>query len=81
MPHLDFPLKLSRNQCLAYYRGSARQVHARSLDGQRVAFPASALSRIMTRTGVHGIYRLTFDDGGHFLSLTWQRPLPPGHSG
>ncbi|TDR56133.1 uncharacterized protein DUF2835 [Halomonas ventosae] len=81
MAHLDIPLDLSCEQCLAYYRGSARQVHARSLTGQRVVFPASALSRNMALTGVHGVYRLTFDDDGRFLSLAWQCPLPPGHSG
>ncbi|WP_163649445.1 DUF2835 domain-containing protein [Modicisalibacter sp. 'Wilcox'] len=73
MPSVDIFLELSAQACLAHYRGAAQVVHARSVDGRRVAFPARALRHIVTRDGVHGRYRLFFTPEGRFQSLV---PLP-----
>ena len=69
MPSLEITLDLSREQCLAHYQGQAQQVYARSLDGRRVVFPASALVRVMTRDGVRGCFRLEFSPQGRLLGL------------
>lgn len=69
MPSLEITLDLSREQCLAHYQGQAQQVYARSLDGRRVVFPASALARVMTRDGVRGHFRLEFSPQGRLLGL------------
>ena len=65
-----FWLSLSRKQCLDYYQGQVQQVYAQALDGRRVAFPASALSRVVGKHGVEGYYRLSFSNEGRFESLT-----------
>lgn len=69
MPSLEITLDLSREQCLAHYQGQAQQVYARSLDGRRVVFPASALVQVMTRDGVRGHFRLEFSPQGRLLGL------------
>ncbi|PMR69400.1 DUF2835 domain-containing protein [Halomonas heilongjiangensis] len=73
MPTIDVIIELSHDACLAHYEGRVGQVHARSLDGRRVLFPAEALRRVVTRDGVHGAFRLTFSAAGRFESI---RPLP-----
>lgn len=69
MPSLDITLDLSREQCIAHYQGQAQRVYARSLDGRRVVFPASALVRVMTHDGVRGRFRLDFSPSGRLLGL------------
>lgn len=69
MTSIDVVIELSYDACLAHYEGRAGQVYTRSLDGRRVVFPAEALRRVVTRDGVHGVYRLTFSDEGRLHSL------------
>ncbi|HSH47655.1 MAG TPA: DUF2835 domain-containing protein [Halomonas sp.] len=69
MPSVDVVIELSHAACLAHYEGQVGQVHTRSLDGRRVIFPAEALRRVVTRDGVHGVFRLTFSDEGRFVSI------------
>ncbi|MES1928375.1 hypothetical protein SADO_03930 [Salinisphaera dokdonensis CL-ES53] len=69
MPCIDLIIELSAAQCHAHYAGSVEQIHARSVDGRRVLLPAQALRRVVTRDGVHGIYRLTYGADGRFESL------------
>ncbi|WP_302139191.1 DUF2835 family protein [Halomonas alkalicola] len=75
MMTLDVVLSLSPEACRAYYEGRAEQVHAWSTDGRRVAFPAVALRRVVTREGAHGIYRLRVSDQGKLLEITRQADL------
>lgn len=69
MPSIDVVIELSHDACLAHYEGRVGQVKTRSLDGRRVMFPAEVLRRVVTRSGVHGIFRLTFCSAGHFESI------------
>lgn len=69
MPSIDVVIELSAEACLAHYEGRMGQVQTRSLDGRRVLFPAEALRRVVTRDGVHGIFRLTFSEAGRFLAI------------
>ncbi|MDW7748274.1 DUF2835 family protein [Halomonas sp.] len=69
MPSIDVVIELSYDACLAHYEGRVEQVYTRSLDGRRVAFPAVALRHVVTREGVYGVYRLTFSEGGRFISI------------
>lgn len=62
MKRFEFSLRLSPEQYLAYYRGTANQVVARSTTGQTVQFPAALLQRFVTQAGVHGRFVLTCDD-------------------
>ena len=69
MPSIDVIIELSAAQCRAHYAGSVDHVYARSVDGRRVLLPAQALRRVVTRDGVHGVYRLCYDATGRFESL------------
>lgn len=76
MATFDVVLKLSAETCLAYYEGRVEQVVAVGLDGRRVAFPAVALRRIMTRDGVRGVFRLEVSEQGRLVSIRQVAELP-----
>ena len=76
MKRVDVVLDLSVEACLAYYAGQAGQVRAFSPDGRRVAFPAVALRRMVTRRGVRGIYRLEVSEQGRLLAIRRVADLP-----
>lgn len=67
---LRIRLKLSRAQCLAYYRGEKQAVIARAHDGRTVRFPASELRRFVTPDGVDGTFELRYDENQRLLSFT-----------
>lgn len=69
MPSVDVVIELSAEACLSHYEGRAEQVYTRSLDGRRVVFPATALRQVVTRDGVHGIFRLRFSPMGQFETI------------
>lgn len=69
MHSIDILLHLSFDECLAHYEGRIVNVRTRSVDGRWVIFPAEAIRRVVTRDGVHGVYRLTFTDEGKFVSI------------
>ncbi len=69
MPSVDVVIELSPEACLSHYEGRAEQVYTWSLDGRRVVFPATALRQVITRDGVHGIFRLRFSSAGQFETI------------
>lgn len=77
MPSIDIIIELSHAACLAHYEGRAGMVHTLSLDGRSVRFPAEALRRVITRDGVHGVFRLHVSPEGRFEGI---HPLPSHHS-
>ena len=54
MNRYEFHLRISAEQYLDYYRGSARHVLVRCTTGQRVQFPAGLLQQFVTAEGIHG---------------------------
>lgn len=62
-------LQISEDEYLRVYRGQARSVLAQSIDGRRVRFPANILQSFVTRSGIHGRFRIRFDAGGQFESI------------
>ena len=62
MKQFEFRLNITEQQYLNYYRGSVRQVIARSTTGATIQFPASLLTKFVTSSGVQGHFRLTCDD-------------------
>lgn len=76
MPTIDITLDLSYATCLAHYEGRVGMVHTRSLDGRSVQFPAEALRRVVTRDGVHGVFRLYVSLDGRFEAIQRLSGLP-----
>lgn len=61
MAQLLVDLAISPDELLRLYRGQARVVQARALDGTRVKFPANCLRPFVTEQGVQGRFVLEFD--------------------
>jgi hypothetical protein len=64
-----FSLKISQQQYLQYYQGTANAVRVVSETGQKVQFPAVRLRPFLTHTGIHGRFCLTIDKDNHFTNL------------
>ena len=62
MQRFEFPLSISADSYLDYYRGAVNQVIARCPDGLTVQFPAALLQPFVTPAGIHGDFLLTCGD-------------------
>ncbi|WP_027709460.1 DUF2835 domain-containing protein [Zooshikella ganghwensis] len=69
MPSVTVALSISTEEFLRYYKGSAKQVIAHTVDGRSVSFPANILQRFLTHEGIHGQFVIEFDNAGHFKSI------------
>lgn len=66
---LTFRLNVGREEAMRYYRGEASAVVARTDTGQSLQFPALHVRRFITQTGIHGRFRIRFDDNHKLLNL------------
>jgi hypothetical protein len=62
MPSYRFPLRITTENYLAYYRGAAHQVVATCSNGEVIQFPASLLQSFVTPEGIRGGFELTCDE-------------------
>ena len=62
-------LAISAEEYLAYYRGSAQVVVARSDDNKVVQFPASAIREFVTHDGIFGSFEITFDENNKLIGI------------
>jgi hypothetical protein len=69
MPALILHLNISADKIVGYYRGDIKTVQARAINGQTIQFPASALQKHILPDGVHGRFRIEFDERNKFISL------------
>ncbi len=73
MPELIVSLSLSPDKVAAYYRGEAPRIVARATNGQTVQFPTSVLHKFIAADGIHGHFRLVFDEQHKFVRI---EPVP-----
>ena len=66
---LRFHLNLTRQQALRYYQGHAHSVLVRAENGQRVQFPAEHIRPYVEVDGVHGYFRIRFDDSNKLIGI------------
>ena len=69
MSEIHFHLNLSAGEFLAYYRGVARDVVAKSVDGRTGRFPANVLRPFVTPDGVAGAFVLVYDEKNKFVEM------------
>ena len=69
MTYYEFNLRIPAAQYLDFYRGSMRQVIAKSTTGQKVQFPASLLQQHVGHDGIHGRFVLTVGANNKCISL------------
>lgn len=69
MACIRFSLSMPAETYRRYYQGRVNMVQVKSLDGQRLRFPAAILRPYLSHTGVSGLFELEFDENGRFISL------------
>jgi hypothetical protein len=62
MRRFEFHLSIAPEDYLDYYRGTAKQVLTRSLQGFVISFPAGLLVPFVEHNGIHGDFVLICDD-------------------
>ena len=70
MPSITFRLNISADKFLRYYQGQAHSVSVVGDDGRRIRLPAVKFRPFLERSGIHGHFRIDFDDNFKFRSLT-----------
>ncbi len=65
-----FNLSISPEQYLRYYRGAVQTVVTRAEDGRTLRFPAEQLRPFVDHSGVHGRFRIEFDNNNKLINLT-----------
>lgn len=63
------PIRLSADEYLKYYRGAARNVFARDLQGRVVQLPANLLQRFVTENGIDGLFEITITASGKMVDI------------
>ena len=69
MRSMNFSLSISQQQYQQYYTGKIKFVVVTADDGRRVKFPADILQKLVTHDGVHGRFRIDFDDQHKFKRI------------
>ncbi|MDQ2075630.1 DUF2835 domain-containing protein [Marinimicrobium sp. ABcell2] len=60
---------ISPEEYQRWYQGTARDVLAKTVDGRSVRFPAPILRRFVTREGIRGRFKITFDAQNRFQDI------------
>lgn len=69
MNEIIVDLQISSEEFLKLYRGTARVVSTRALDGRRVAFPAAILRPWLLHEGIRGRFRIRYDSAGKLQDI------------
>ncbi len=69
MAEIIFNIKISPQQFLQYYRGSASSVTVTAEDGRRIRLPARHLRPFLRHDGIKGRFKLTFADNNRLINL------------
>ncbi len=69
MPHIDVELHISADNYLKLYQGVAKDVLAQASDGRKVRFPAQILRPFLLHEGIHGRFRILFDQQGRYQKI------------
>lgn len=69
MADIEVNLDISKDEFLQWYKGSSQTVSAQSVDGRNVQFPAGILQPYVSRKGVHGNFKIRFDNQNKFKSI------------
>lgn len=62
-------LSISPDEYQRWYQGSAKDVLAYTVEGRSVRFPAHILRPFVTRNGIKGRFRISFDDQSRFQKI------------
>lgn len=69
MPSVYVRLKMSVSECLEFYQSQAPNARTYTIEGRSVIFPRRLLRTMVDSQGINGLFRITYDDQGHFVSI------------
>lgn len=69
MNRIVFDIHIPADEYIRVYKGSARDVVTRALDGRTVRFPANILQPYLLHAGISGRFCITFDRSGRFQKI------------
>lgn len=64
-----FKLSLSSEAFLLVYQGIAKNISARTDDGQVIKFPAQHIKQFLTHDGIYGYFEMAFSAENKFVSI------------
>ena len=67
--HIRFTLKLSYDQYLQVYQGTAKNISVVADDGRRIAFPARNIQSFLSKDGINGYFEMILTAENKFVSL------------
>ena len=70
MTELTFVLHITPDQYLAYYNGAAKTIAVKTEDGLSLKFPANAVQKFITREGIHGRFKISFDQNNKLMGVS-----------
>ena len=69
MKSIQVSIRISRDEYLKWYQGSASTVMATTATGTKVRFPANILRPFVTHQGIAGTFAIYFDDNNKFKEI------------
>lgn len=67
--YLYFKIHIAPDEFKRYYQGTAKYVVTRATNGQRIQFPAGVLQQFITRDGISGEFRITYDENNKLKEI------------
>lgn len=69
MNELHFRISITAQEYLRYYQGNADSVQVTASNGKIIQFPAGALQKFLDHTGIHGSFRVIFDENNKLVRV------------
>jgi hypothetical protein len=69
MNEVRFRISISAEEFLLYYKGSAEAVRVTLYNGRVIQFPAGALVPYLDAKGVHGSFRVLYDNNNKLIRV------------
>ena len=66
---IRFKLSLTSKQFLQVYQGTAKNIAARTDDGQVIKFPAQHIKPFLTHDGIYGYFEIEFSHEHKFIGI------------
>ncbi|MDR9468662.1 DUF2835 family protein [Marinospirillum sp.] len=69
MPSVYVRLNMGVSECLEFYTSQAPNARTHTVDGRSIIFPRRLLRNMVDSNGIHGLFRITYNDQGQFVSI------------
>lgn len=70
MSEMTFVLHITPAQYQAYYLGEAKNIVVKTEDGRNLQFPANAMQKFVGHDGIHGRFRIAFDENNKLIGVS-----------